>query len=442
MASCPRCGFDLDAAGVCSVCGFGKADAGTTSPALFGGRGGEDRGEVGSSPEARSAVSGKSEAQAGPATSRRPRLLWVLLGGTALLVAAAATLLFAGVLGGGSPRTGGMAVGSAVADGGAAPPAAASASGSPTLADGGARSVAPATADLAPGATAALPGGAAGERASAGGPSAGGGPASAPSYEIADTADPPIESKESYVAWMLANTSEREPYLSQKWERAQIALGRGDITHRRVLMAFLLTPRESFVRSYNRSRSYADAAMPIGYGQTISGPHLVSRMTDALDPQPHHRVLEIGTGSGYQSAVLAVLSDYVFTIEIVKPLYEETDALYRSLSADYPMYGNIRRLNADGYFGWQEHAPFDRIIVTAAIDHIPPDLLKQLAPGGIMVIPVGPPSGQVVLKITKIVEPDGSVRLEREDIYHGAAKKIFVPFTAEGGGVHSLQRDR
>jgi len=255
------------------------------------------------------------------------------------------------------------------------------------------------------------------------------------------TADPPLDSKADYVQWMLQHTSEKEPYLSEKWERTQEALARGDIKHKRVLMAFLLTPRQSFVRRYNLARAYADAAIPIGYGQTISGPHIVARMTDALDPQPDQKVLEIGTGSGYQSAFLSELSNHVYTIEIVKPLYEETDAIYTAAYGEYPMYRNIHRLHADGYYGWPEHSPFDRIIVTAAIDHIPPDLLKQLAPDGVMVIPIGPPSGQVVLKITKIVEPDGTVKLEREDIYHGAAKKIFVPFTAEGGTIHSLSTD-
>jgi protein-L-isoaspartate(D-aspartate) O-methyltransferase len=90
----------------------------------------------------------------------------------------------------------------------------------------------------------------------------------------------------------------------------------------------------------------------------------------------------------------------------------------------------------DGYYGWEEYAPFDRIIVTCGIDHVPPALIKQLAPGGIMVIPIGPPSGQTILRIIKKVDPDGTVNLEREDIYHGKHKQIFVPFTAHGGGIH------
>jgi len=206
-------------------------------------------------------------------------------------------------------------------------------------------------------------------------------------------------------------------------------------------MAFLLTPRERFVVRGDEPRAYADAAIPIGYGQTISGPHIVIRMTNAINPKPEERVLEVGTGSGYQSAILSQLSNHVYTIEIVKPLYERTSSLYDSMSNEFPMYRNIHRRNADGYYGWPSDGPFDRIIVTAAIDHIPPELLKELTPGGIMVIPVGPPTGQTVLKITKYLEPDGSIRLTREDIYHGQSKKTFVPFTAEGGGVHSMKTD-
>jgi len=129
----------------------------------------------------------------------------------------------------------------------------------------------------------------------------------------------------------------------------------------------------------------------------------------------------------------AELSNHVYTIEIVKELARQTDAIFKKWSGDYPEYNNIRRKNADGYYGWAEYAPFDRIIVTCGIDHIPPELLKQLAPGGIMVIPVGPPSGQTLLKITKEQMPDGMVKFKREDIYHGLLKVIFVPFTSANG---------
>jgi protein-L-isoaspartate(D-aspartate) O-methyltransferase len=170
---------------------------------------------------------------------------------------------------------------------------------------------------------------------------------------------------------------------------------------------------------------------------------MVSRMTQSIDPQPKDRILEIGTGSGYQAAVLSELSNFVYTIEIVPELVRENEDIYKNWETDYPQYKNIKRKVDDGYYGWAEFAPFDKIIVTCGIDHIPPPLLQQLAPGGIMVIPVGPPSGQTVLKITKTVAPDGSVRLEREDIYKGKRKDIvFVPFTKQGKGVHSLKDDK
>jgi protein-L-isoaspartate(D-aspartate) O-methyltransferase len=266
-------------------------------------------------------------------------------------------------------------------------------------------------------------------------------PASPPAFDITTrVGQPPLDSEAHYLKWMLANTPEKESYLKAKWERAQAIVARKDATNPRIVEAFLRAPREFFCRTYNMPRAYADAAMPIGFGQTISGPHLVSHMTQALDPQPNQKVLEVGTGSGYQSSVLSELSNHVYTIEIVKQLYEETNAIYTKWSKDYPEYNNIKRKNADGYYGWPQYAPFDRIIVTAGIDHIPPDLLKQLAPGGIMVIPVGPPSGQTVLKITKEVAADGSVTFKREDIYHGMRKVIFVPFTSKNG-IHSTATD-
>lgn len=246
---------------------------------------------------------------------------------------------------------------------------------------------------------------------------------------------PPLTDRASYVSWMLSHTKQQEKYLGARWDRAEIIRSVDGIQNERVREAFLLTPREYFCR--DPRRAYDNAAMPIGYGQTISGPHMVARMTDYLNPQPDHKVLEIGTGSGYQSAVLSELSLHVYTIEIVWKLAEETDAIYRTYQKDFPEYGNIRRKIDDGYYGWIEYAPFDRIIVTCGIDHIPPELLSQLAPDGIMVIPVGPPSGQTILRIVKRVSPDGAVTLEREDIYHGRRKEIFVPFTAKEGGVHS-----
>jgi protein-L-isoaspartate(D-aspartate) O-methyltransferase len=249
---------------------------------------------------------------------------------------------------------------------------------------------------------------------------------------------PPMTDAESFVTWMQQRTGQKTRHLRGRWERARIIGSLGLVRNIRTLEAFLLAPREEFCRT--PSRAYESAAMPIGYGQTISGPHLVARMTDSLNLQPGQKVLEIGTGSGYQAALLAELTDEVYTIEIVEPLARETDGIYRRLEKRYPEYRNVRRMIADGYYGWEERAPFDRIIVTCGIDHIPPELLGQLSPEGIMVIPVGPPSGQTILRVVKHVTEDGEVTLEREDIYHGKRKEIFVPFTSAGGGVHRGDR--
>lgn len=247
----------------------------------------------------------------------------------------------------------------------------------------------------------------------------------------------PMDNKDEYMAYMLENSTEDETYLSRRWDRSRVAIGYGDFEIDRIREAFLYTPREHFARDWNADRVYDHSYLSIGYGQTISGPHIVITMTESINPQPDHKVLEIGTGSGYQSAFLARLSNHVYTIEIVEPLALETDEIYTELEDEYPMYGNVTRKVDDGYYGWEEYAPFDRIIVTAGIDHIPPELIRQLAPEGEMVIPVGPPSGQTILKVTKVVEDDGLVRLIREDIYDGRLKDVFVPFTSSEGGTHN-----
>ena len=260
-----------------------------------------------------------------------------------------------------------------------------------------------------------------------------------PAYDIAGRSEsPPIEDsqEEAFVRWMMARTDEEEEYLRKRWFRSRACKSlyeTPDLSEPRVIEAFLRTPRHIFARDYNAKRAYENAALPIGWGQTISGPHMVSRMSNVLNPQPNHRVLEVGTGSGYQSAVFAELSNFVFTIEIVEPLAKQTNELYEKLEPTFPEYENIKRKMADGYFGWQEYAPFDRIAVTAGIDHVPPDLLKQLAPDGIMVIPIGTPSGQTVLKITKSVDENGLTSLKREDVYKGTKRGtvIFVPFTSK-----------
>ncbi len=158
------------------------------------------------------------------------------------------------------------------------------------------------------------------------------------------------------------------------------------ITDRAVLNAMESVFRHEFIEAVYKKKAYEDRPLPIGYGQTISQPYIVALMTRLLNVDKGSRVLEIGTGSGYQAAVLARIVKEVYTIEIVKPLHERSQKTLNRLG-----YQNIHTLNADGYFGWSAHALFDAIIVTCASDFIPPPLIDQLKPGGLMCIPVGPP---------------------------------------------------
>jgi protein-L-isoaspartate(D-aspartate) O-methyltransferase len=152
----------------------------------------------------------------------------------------------------------------------------------------------------------------------------------------------------------------------------------------RVLAAMRMVPRHLFVPSEWQSLAYADQPLPIGYDQTISQPYIVAFMTEALELKLEDRVLEIGTGSGYQAAVLAEMVREVYSIEIVKPLAAEAETRLRRLG-----YTNIHVRSGDGYRGWPEAAPFDAIMVTAAPDHVPPPLVEQLALNGRLIVPVG-----------------------------------------------------
>jgi len=156
------------------------------------------------------------------------------------------------------------------------------------------------------------------------------------------------------------------------------------LDHEATLTAMAAVPRHNFVDPRHVSRAYEDRPIPIGHGQTISQPYIVAYMTALLEPRPGDRMLEIGTGSGYQAAVLAEILDEVFTIEIIPELAE-----WGRRNLENSGYHHVRVKNADGYYGWEEHAPFDGIVVTAAAESIPPPLVAQLADGGKMVIPVG-----------------------------------------------------
>ena len=232
---------------------------------------------------------------------------------------------------------------------------------------------------------------------------------------------------------MVANRGEDAHFLQQRFSRYQALVANRDVLDDRNKRAFLMTPREEFALKQNRGRAYDHAFLDIGYGVTISGPHVVARMTSTIDVKLGEKVLEVGTGSGYQSAYLANLTDKIWTVEIIKPLAERTRGIYDVLiGRGYTEYKAIASKCADGYYGWAEAGPFDKIIVTCGIDHVPPPLLQQLKPQGTMVIPVGPPGAQRLLKIVKEQAEDGPVKVARSDIYGGRIVP-FVPFTKLDG---------
>ena len=242
-------------------------------------------------------------------------------------------------------------------------------------------------------------------------------------------AAPPNNNAEAFVKWMVANRGENPSFLRQRFSRYTTLVANRDVLDERNKRAFLMTPREEFTLKHNQGRAYDHAFLDIGYGVTMSGPHIQGRMTNVIDVKRGEKVLEIGTGSGVQSAYIANLTENAYTIEIIAPLAARTRGLYDKLiDKGYTEFKHIKTKAADGYYGWQEAAPFDKIIVTCGIDHVPPPLLQQLKAGGLMVIPVGPPGAQRVLKVTKTQGADGSITTSREDIYGGKIVP-FVPFT-------------
>ena len=194
-----------------------------------------------------------------------------------------------------------------------------------------------------------------------------------------------------------------------------------DIRDPSVLEAMGRVPRHLFVPPALRSRAYDDTPLPIGHGQTISQPYIVALMTQLVRPRPGDRALEVGTGSGYQAAVLARLVKEVFSVEIVEVLAREAEARLRELG-----YRNVTVRAGDGYGGWPERAPFDVILVTAAPDHVPPALVEQLARGGRMAIPVGPRGREQLLRV---IEKDEEGRVRTREV----APVLFVPLVREPG---------
>ena len=199
---------------------------------------------------------------------------------------------------------------------------------------------------------------------------------------------------------------------------SQSTTGRGELDPR-VLDAVARVPRDEFVPDRLKQLSYSDGPLPIGQGQTISQPFIVALMTDLINPEPGARVLEVGTGCGYQSAVLAELVERVYSIEIIPELSRSAGELLEQLG-----YRNVQLQVGDGYHGWPEQAPFDGILVTAAAQEIPPPLVEQLAAGGRMVLPVGGPLfGQSLI----LVEKDLSGEVRR----HNVLSVAFVPLTGD-----------
>jgi len=187
----------------------------------------------------------------------------------------------------------------------------------------------------------------------------------------------------------------------------------------RVMAAMGRVERHKFVPKSEEPWAYANRPLPIGHGQTISQPYIVALMTDMLSVGPDDRILEVGTGSGYQAAVLAELAAKVFTIEIIEPLGKAAAGRLAELQ-----YNNVEAKTGDGYYGWPEEAPFDAIVVTAAAGHIPPPLLRQLKPGGVMAIPVG---SRFTVQQLVLVEKDETGKIRTRQIL----PVRFVPLTGK-----------
>ncbi len=227
---------------------------------------------------------------------------------------------------------------------------------------------------------------------------------------------------EAMISILPKRSQQREDPDSSRFDqlRARMVdrqLRARDITEPRVLDVMGRVPRHLFVPESDRDRAYGDHAMPIGHRQTISQPYIVALMTQLAKPTREARVLDIGTGSGYQAAVLAELVEKVYSIEIVEPLADEARTRLRSLG-----YDNVEVRCGYGYQGWPEHAPFNVIIVAAAPDHIPQPLIDQLATGGRLVIPVGSHFQELI-----VVEKQNDGRVHKRTV----APVAFVPMTGE-----------
>lgn len=216
---------------------------------------------------------------------------------------------------------------------------------------------------------------------------------------------------------VLADTSSDSAKFAQAREQmVRHQIEQRGISDQRVLTAMRTVPRHLFVPRRLRSNAYSDRPLPIGEGQTISQPYIVALMTESLHLEAASRILEIGTGSGYQAAILAQITAEVYTIEIKEKLHKKATEILKAMD-----YTNVETRLGDGYYGWEEQAPFDAIMITAAVDHVPPPLIRQLKDGGKLILPLGNPFHyQYLVLVTK----------KGDDIFQkNITGVLFVPMT-------------
>lgn len=220
-----------------------------------------------------------------------------------------------------------------------------------------------------------------------------------------------------FPVFLMAEELDDTPkYREARKEMVSTQIRLRGVSNKDVLSAMIEVPRHSFVPKKLVSQAYEDHPVPIGQGQTISQPYVVALMTESLKLKGDERVLEIGTGSGYQAAILSRVAKEVYSIEIKERLYKKASKVLQSMG-----FTNVKARHGDGYFGWAEAAPFDCIMITAAIDHIPPPLLKQLKKGGRLILPLGNPFSYQNLSLVTKYDNDYSVRQ--------ITGVLFVPMT-------------
>lgn len=268
----------------------------------------------------------------------------------------------------------------------------------------------------------------------------------------AGVSPPSTGNRDKFIRQAVSQFGDEEYFAAKRWNASRRLLADGDLkgisgngskaAESRTLAAWLLTPREAFIPPKLRMEAYLPRALPLGHNQTISAPYMVSRMTAALNPNPEDNVLEIGTGSGYQAAMLSVLSSGVRTIETVGPLASDAGGIIDKIAEKRPWMSSIRRRTGNGYRGWEEGAPYNRIIVTCAIDHVPRALVEQTAPGGIIIIPLGERRVQILTALRRRMPgekegPDASwlpaddlPGFDSRDVYRDGSRVVFVPFVS------------